>query len=96
MMSSQAPGTQDITAHVDFTALARTGKEAGWETLGLIDQQRFLTGILQAGGTNLEPKEVRAFQTLTHPSYLGTRFMALLQAKDASPDLMGLKFARDA
>jgi SAM-dependent MidA family methyltransferase len=90
-----APGEQDITAHVDFTALARAAEQAGWATLGLVDQQRFLTGILQARGTELEAREVRAFQTLTHPNHLGARFLALVQAEDAPRGLMGLKFARD-
>lgn len=35
-------GRQDITAHVDFTALARTGERVGLHTEGLLTQQRYL------------------------------------------------------
>ena len=35
-------GRQDITAHVDFTSLARAGEQAGLRTEGLLTQQRYL------------------------------------------------------
>ena len=35
-------GKQDITAHVDFTSLARAGEDAGLLTEGLLTQQRYL------------------------------------------------------
>ena len=35
-------GKQDITAHVDFTSLARAGEDAGLVTEGLLTQQRYL------------------------------------------------------
>ena len=35
-------GEQDITAHVDFTSLARAGERAGLETVGLIGQAALL------------------------------------------------------
>ena len=75
-----AAGEQDITAHVDFTALARVGQKAGWTTLGLVDQQRLLTGILELDSGMVGPSDVRAFQTLTHPEYLGARLKALIHA----------------
>jgi SAM-dependent MidA family methyltransferase len=93
-------GEQDITAHVDFTALARTGQQAGLSHLGFVDQQRFLTGIAHdelagaAGPRAGVAEHSRAFQTLTHPQHFGTRFHALLQAKDAPGGLDGLRFAR--
>jgi len=40
-----AIGHTDITAHVDFTALARAASEAGLEVLGRTSQGRFLTGL---------------------------------------------------
>src|SRR5262249_40368567 len=94
------PGTRDITAHVAFTALARAGEAAGLATLGFVDQQRFLMGIArdELAGTpgprvGLE-KNTRAWNTLTHPEHLGTRFHALVQAKEAPAELDGLRFAR--
>jgi SAM-dependent MidA family methyltransferase len=93
------PGEQDITAHVDFTALARAGESAGLATLGFLDQQHFLTGIAHdelAGGVPRAgvAENLRAWQTLTHPDYLGARFQVLLQAREAPRDLAGLRYAR--
>lgn len=39
------PGTQDITAHVDFTGLALAGRECGLEVLGLITQAHLLRNL---------------------------------------------------
>ena len=36
-----APGLQDITAHVDFTAMADAALEAGMQVLGYTSQARF-------------------------------------------------------
>ena len=36
------PGLQDVTAHVDFSAVARAGESAGLELLGYTSQARFL------------------------------------------------------
>jgi SAM-dependent MidA family methyltransferase len=94
------PGLRDITAHVDFTALARTGEKAGLETLGFLDQQRFLMGLAHdelAGSTERSVKlqeNLHAWNTLTHPEHLGATFFALLQAKDAPGELDGLRFSR--
>jgi SAM-dependent MidA family methyltransferase len=94
------PGMRDITAHVDFTALAQAGEKAGLTTLGFLDQQRFLMGVAHdelsgAEGPRLNiQKNLRAWNTLTHPEHLGANFFALLQAKDAPANLDGLRFAR--
>jgi SAM-dependent MidA family methyltransferase len=37
-------GRQDLTAHVDFTAVARALEGRGWRTLGLTSQAEFLVG----------------------------------------------------
>lgn len=44
------PGLQDITAHVDFTAIAEAGVDAGGELIGYVTQANFLLG---AGITDL-------------------------------------------
>jgi SAM-dependent MidA family methyltransferase len=41
----QAIGRQDITAHVDFTALERQGEPLGLQNLGLTQQGLFLMGL---------------------------------------------------
>jgi SAM-dependent MidA family methyltransferase len=94
------PGAGDITAHVDFTALAHAGESAGLITLGFLDQQHLLMGIAhdELGGAPAAQTGIaarlRAWQTLTHPEHLGARFHALLQAKDAPSNLAGLRHAR--
>ncbi len=40
-----APGAQDMTAHVDFTALQQAGAEAGLATTGLTRQMYFLVDL---------------------------------------------------
>ena len=39
-----AVGRQDLTAHVDFTAVERAAAATGWRTLGLTSQAEFLVG----------------------------------------------------
>jgi SAM-dependent MidA family methyltransferase len=94
------PGMRDITAHVNFTALAQAGKDAGLATLGFLDQQHFLMGIAHdelAGAdgprAGIAPN-TRAWNTLTHPEHFGTRFHALVQGKDAPENVDGLRFAK--
>lgn len=43
-----APGEQDLTSHVNFSALIDCGKEAGLTFLGLTTQERFLMAIGEA------------------------------------------------
>ena len=94
------PGMRDITAHVDFTSLAKAGEKAGLTTLGFIDQQRFLMGIAHDEMTGVSgprlniQKDVRAWTTLTHPEHLGANFHALIQARNAPAKLDGLRFVR--
>ena len=96
----RGPGEQDLTAHVDFTALVRTGESAGLDTLAFVDHQRFFTGVAhdELSGAVVYPdgllKQLRGWQTLTHPEHMGTRFHILLQSKNAPGGLDGLRFAR--
>jgi len=80
------PGEQDLTAHVNFSALQNAGEATGLETETLCTQPQFLTRILQKavhgkGFSNLQPKQVRQFQTLTHPEHLGRAFRVLVQSR---------------
>jgi SAM-dependent MidA family methyltransferase len=81
------PGLQDITASVDFTALAEAGVGAGFEFTGYCHQASFLLGNrLQQ---NLALAEARAVddiarhnlrqqaKVLTLPSEMGERFQAM-------------------
>ncbi len=95
-------GRQDITSHVDFSALARAGRAAGLELTGLTDQASFLMGLggaeameerlSQAAGVQREV-ELAAFQTLLAPEGMGRVFKVLIQHKGVpAPRLRGLSF----
>jgi len=87
-------GYADITAHVDWTALAERAEHSGLKLIGFTDQHHFMTGLL-ARHTPAED-ERRALQTLLHPEFLGTRFQYLGFSKNIeSAQLTGFRFARD-
>ncbi|HEX9047752.1 MAG TPA: SAM-dependent methyltransferase [Verrucomicrobiae bacterium] len=80
------PGEQDLTAHVNFSAIQKSGEDAGLTTELFAGQPQFLTRILQRGVTDgvfaqLSPKQIRQFQTLTHPDHLGRAFRVLVQSR---------------
>lgn len=96
-------GLQDLTAHVDFTAVAAAVERGGCDILGLTSQAYFFAGLgieellmrLQTSGTDL-PDYLNARQTIMHlldPRALG-RFHVLVAGKGvaASPPLRGLAF----
>ena len=53
-----APGTADLSAHVDFDAFAEAARRAGAETRGPVSQGRFLTAL--GAGLRLEALSARA------------------------------------
>ena len=80
------PGEQDLTAHVNFSAIQKVGEAAGLKTEMFCTQPQFLTRILQravAGKSfaNLDARQARQFQTLTHPEHLGRAFRVLVQER---------------
>ncbi|MED0669184.1 class I SAM-dependent methyltransferase [Aneurinibacillus aneurinilyticus] len=93
----EEPGTQDITTHVNFSALmdAAEGKEL--ETIGFYTQQQFLmqAGILQkleehTGGDpfrNEAAKRNRAIRQLIMAEGMGSVFRVLVQVKHAEKKL---------
>ncbi|MDQ2808674.1 MAG: SAM-dependent methyltransferase [Chloroflexota bacterium] len=89
-----APGAQDMTAHVDFTTLERTGQAGGLETVAITRQMAFLVGLglgealAAVGATPTADRaayeaalaqRTRLFR-LIDPDALG-RFHVLVQAK---------------
>jgi SAM-dependent MidA family methyltransferase len=82
------PGTQDLTADVNFTAIRQAGETAGLETEVWSSQARFLTGIaarIWMGTVRFgewTPARTRQFQTLTHPEHLGRPFRVLVQSRE--------------
>lgn len=80
------PGLQDITAHVDFTAIARTARDAGARSWGPITQGGFLERLgisaratsLLASATKEQAVELAsARQRLTAPDGMGRLFKAI-------------------
>lgn len=73
------PGSRDITAHVDFTAVAETVRTLGGDVTPLRHQGGWLTGQardwLLAQEGRPDPELLRQFQTLTHPGHLGRSFL---------------------
>jgi SAM-dependent MidA family methyltransferase len=89
-----APGEQDLTAHMNFTALETWGKRSGLETVGCTSQTAFLLALGQGnefadlyaeGETETERVRSRLqLKTLIYPEGMGERFQVLFQQKGAS------------
>lgn len=80
-------GEQDLTAHVNFTAILKAGEMAGLGTETFSGQPQFLTRIVEkifknpAAFGEWGVKQTRQFQTLTHPEHLGRAFRVLVQSR---------------
>ncbi|HEY5742672.1 MAG TPA: hypothetical protein VIS99_09025, partial [Terrimicrobiaceae bacterium] len=97
-------GEKDITAHVDFTALAKSALDAGFQIEGYADQYHYIVGASQELTKKLtcppdssSQKILRSLQTLLHPESMGTQFcyLALSKSLNAGRNLSGFQFARD-
>lgn len=81
------PGEQDLTAHVNFSAIIQAGESAGLKTDCFCPQSVFLTRIASQAFSDLrrfgswDHAQTRQFQTLTHPEHLGRAFRALVQTR---------------
>lgn len=93
------PGLQDITAHVDFTAIAETGLSHGLDLLGYTSQTHFL---LNCGITDLlalaSPEKASAYlpvaaqaQKLLSPAEMGELFKAIALGKGIDAPLVGFR-----
>ena len=104
----EAPGEQDITAHVNFTAIRERGVQRGLEPVALLTQSQFLIGIgeeTQFADAFLECKlpQERAkvalqLKHLISPAGMGETFQVLLMsagvAKVKAAGLSGLQLGR--
>jgi SAM-dependent MidA family methyltransferase len=104
----EAPGEQDITAHVNFTALAAAAEQAGMPTHKLLTQSQFLMGIGEANqfGDAFEdcrqPQEIAKvalqLKHLVTPAGMGETFHVLVGSKGVSAEaiagLSGLSFGK--
>lgn len=74
-----APGSCDISAHVDFTAVCEAAEKLGAQLRAFIDQGTWLTRLamplLRSAPEEITtPEWSRQFQTLVHPAHLGAKF----------------------
>ena len=104
----QAPGEQDITAHVNFTALAAAAAGPGMGVQPLVTQSQFLLGIGEANqfadvfeDCQLLQERAKVALQLKHlitPEGMGETFRVLLAGKGADAErvsaLRGLSFGK--
>ena len=97
------PGEVDLTAHVNFSALIDTGKDAGLDLSGFTSQQRFLmalgegnefSDLYEQGGSEVENLKARLkLKRLIYPEGMGNIFKVLIQHRGtAPPKLTGLRY----
>ncbi|MBS1210610.1 MAG: hypothetical protein H6R19_3008 [Proteobacteria bacterium] len=93
------PGLNDITAFVDFTAVADAAFAAGLSVMGYTSQARFLTdcGLLellsQIGPTDEAPylRAARAALRLVAPHEMGELFKVLMLGRNLELPLLGMR-----
>jgi SAM-dependent MidA family methyltransferase len=101
-----APGEQDLTAHVNFSALIRAGEDTGLILTGFTTQERFLLALGEpnqfADLYDPDQSEVQRLDArlklkrLILPGGMGTVFKVLAQHKGiTTPNLTGLKFSNE-
>ena len=83
------PGREDITAWVDFTALARSAATAGLTAVGYTNQAQFLlaAGILDLAGSPPSVEDASALRRMMLPGGMGEafKFLALATEGVAAP-----------
>ena len=103
----EAPGEQDITAHVNFTALRSCASDRDLETIALLTQSQFLVGIGEETqfadafeDCKLPQERAKVALQLKHlisPEAMGETFQVLLLShevpKAKAAQLSGLKLA---
>ncbi len=91
-------GVQDITAHVDFTAVAEAASDAGCDVEGFLPQASFLINLGLLSGENLDPlksseqmhfKRMQAIKQLIFPGQMGEAFKVMGLSKNYEAPLSG-------
>ncbi len=96
------PGLQDITAHVDFSAMARAAEQGGAEVYGLTTQAYFLIScglavLVSAGDPTMTLSRLKgtsAVHRLIAPSEMGELFKVLGFGKGIEQPILGFQSAR--
>lgn len=97
-----SPGQQDLTAHVNFTALDLWGRRAGLSRTGCVSQMAFLVALGRAnefadlydeGASEVERIRARLLlKSLINPEGMGETFQVFIQHKGIEqPHLTGLQ-----
>jgi len=94
------PGLQDITAHVDFTAMADAALESGMRVLGYTNQVNFLmgAGLLDIAGLDKQQTETQQMEVaaqvkkLTLPHEMGELFKVIGFSKNRDIALAAFAF----
>ena len=95
------PGLTDITAHVDFTAMADAGRRAGLGVAGFAPQAAFLMGcgildaLAKVGAPTMRPyiEAAGAVQRLLSPAEMGELVKVLALARSEGIDWPGFALA---
>ncbi len=95
------PGLQDITASVDFTAVAEAGTDAGLDLLGYTNQAMFLLacgleGLINRLAEDERGSHARALaqaKILTLPTGMGERFKVMALGRNYHKPLRGFAFS---
>jgi len=91
------PGLQDITAHIDFTAMADAALDGGLDILGYTSQARFLmnAGLIELL-TGLDPHDAAGYakvvgpvQKLLSEAEMGELFKVMAVGRDLDVPLIG-------
>jgi SAM-dependent MidA family methyltransferase len=101
----EAPGDQDITAHVNFTALAAEAERSGMRAEKLVTQSQFLMGIGEENQfadafeeCRLPQERAKVALQLKHlvtPAGMGESFHVLVASRGVEgAGLAGLSFGR--
>lgn len=104
-----SPGEIDITAHIDFSAIAEAALTEGCRLIGFTDQHHFMIGAAEGRLLEMErlanqglhsaakQKFLRQFKSLMHPNTMGLAFKYLLLAKGVTTAKAptGFKYAKD-
>ena len=106
----QAPGEQDLTAHVNFTALAAACEQAGLQCEELLTQSQFLMGTGEKNqfadafeDCRLPQERAKVALQLKHlitPVGMGENFQVLIASRGVDckrmAELSGLSFGKDS
>jgi SAM-dependent MidA family methyltransferase len=88
-------GLQDITAHVDFTAVAEAASEVGLDVRGYTSQAAFLIGcglgelLVEPAGVRAQAERAHVVNQLTAPHEMGELFKVIALTRNLDVPLRG-------